>query len=213
LVFELFANRGLLMFCPQAVQWGDVATWVAAIATFAAVVVALLSTKMSLAAVERARAADRAEAAARDHEFAVGLAYVLDHELYMLGGELGVIVRQLQPDAVRAEPQLALKWLKENVPENAIPMTTRFAERLGVFGKVTAAKLLQLIGGQSTMLCVMEPERYVDAPVEIIVSGLESYRNALRLMAHQVAEVRTEIMKWSNEVSPTVANDWLSDIG
>jgi hypothetical protein len=127
------------MFCPNAIAWGDVATWVAGLASFLAVVVALWIARYS------ARDAKRRESEAK-HNAAKAMSVVIHGELVPLAGAMQVLL------AIRrhyGEQFTAAQFgeLTLGLDKISTPALDRFLERLDVFAPLVAGQLMIVYRG------------------------------------------------------------------
>jgi hypothetical protein len=130
-------------FCPMAVAWGDVATWVSGLASFLAVAVALWIARYS------AREAARREAETKRHA-AQAMAVALHGELVPLVGLLKgfqAIRRQYGEDFSARD----FDQLRFGVSRLVTPALDRFLERLDVFSPQVAGQLMIVYRGVLSM--------------------------------------------------------------
>ncbi len=142
--------------------WGDVATWVAALATFAAVLAALFANRSSIKALERARSDELARAAAANEAKAQRLALVFDHEIHLVLGDLFRVCNALAPDEVLRNARACSLVASSLWPGRNLPLLTQFVADLDVFEIRTAAQLT---------LAVSRWQAFTEARFERLLEG------------------------------------------
>ena len=163
-----------ITFCPAAVAWGDIATWLSGGATLAAVGVALYTSREGHRLARSLQADAKREAVERDAATAHRLALVIDHELFMVGGQLAALLGHVDSDYIEREPLAVIRMFEANLPKAGMPLSTRFVDQFGVFGSAPAAELMIALS-QFNVLCDRPaPVRVELAPLHVQRLGARS---------------------------------------
>ena len=165
-----------MIFCPDALAWGDVATWVSGLATVAAVIIALCSIK----AAERDR---RAEIDAQTR----AVADAICDELRAINWRLEQI-QQLDADAV----DFSTMWKAYARHTKAIvtPVLDILMDRMHLTDATTAAVVTSAYGNILRLRALIPPEAHVN-PGRPEAPGL---REAVRTTAAIVGPIRPRVV-------------------
>lgn len=193
-----------MAICPLGADWGNVADWAAvavalaaAVATFLAVLVAIRSSSTAIEEARRQRAEDRAAKKEEEKQAAKARAIVIDHELYMLGGDIRDIADRLSEPGFLDNPHAARVWVIEQFPTDPLPMLTRFAGELDAFGALGAGQLLRALSSLHVHRTFLHPKHFASfdddeakADMEAQVRSLRTFQGTIRIareLTHQFA--------------------------
>lgn len=193
------------MFCPQAVEWGDVATWVSGFGTLAAVIVA-----MYLAYRARAREEDRRarEAMARK-ENAMRFVLAFDYELHQLEWLLalfgGCATRALDQNGT---PLKVIELVDSKKSSMGLPLMMLQVDRFDMFDREVGAKLAICLSG------FMQMENGLTTPFEPRAFGTEIAARARcrwiqthALIVWRLAREAREAFRVEKEIQTLISTD------
>ena len=206
--------------CPLAVDWSNVADWAAvavaasaavanwvavavaaaaAGATLWAVVVAMRSSTAAIEEARRLRAEDRAAKFEAEKAAAVARSIVLDHELYMLGGEVRDIADHLSQPGALTKPHHARAWAAKQFPSDPLPLLTRFAGDLDAFGTTGAADLLSALSSWQVHRSMLADHRFEDSDDQEAREDMEALVRSLRTFQRVIAVARNLTYHWATD--------------
>ncbi|MEA9580714.1 hypothetical protein VC218_17975 [Xanthomonas nasturtii] len=199
----------VLMLCPMAADWGDVATWVSGAAATAAVIVALRTSREARSIAQASRdAADRAAAeerarlkAARDDQAAC-LAIVFHHELWLLHGQLREFATLLHEAAGQMMEEDIMNLLMWRRPQEALTMLTRLAESLDVFDRPIRALLLTAMSGWVSLRQGPAADDLRGAPLRVLIEGAIATANAVQGVANACGNAAVAILPLVRQTYP-----------
>ncbi len=203
-------------FCPLAADWGNWADWatvvvggLAAGGTLWAVIVAMKSSRTAIDEARRMRDEDREQRARVEHDRAVAMAIVLDHELFMLGSEINRIVQELDDQIDNTNRRAIAVWLQREVPADPLPMLSRFAMDMDHYGKEDASELLSILSSWHTLRDPIDVKRYEDWEDRQLEEDLMSISRAFRVFLQKLKDGRIVTITWASEVRPDLPpTDW-----
>jgi hypothetical protein len=132
------------MFCPQSVAWGDMATWAGAVATTAAVIVALVTAKRAGDVALKVHEKEENARRAKDDSLRHQLSIAFDSELYMAIGQLDLFCAHLE-DALGGASYQIESVMKVLYPKHGLSVVSRFSDRLDVFPIALSGELLAIL--------------------------------------------------------------------
>lgn len=179
------------IFCPTELAWGNVATWFTGLATFAAVGVALLNARGAARLATELHEREKQDQAERDVNTAKRLAIVIDHELYMWGGILRTVVEQEYPHALDV-----ILNAERLLPKEPMPLTSRFAPELGVFGGEDGAAIMKVLAQAQIIGSGPSPEDIDEAPEPIQRYAADAILQTLRGALSLVDGARAKLEPW-----------------
>jgi len=195
-----------MAMCPLGVDWGNVADWAAvvvalaaAVATFLAVLVAIRSSSTAIEEARRQRAEDRAAKKEEQKEAAKARAIVIDHELYMLGGEIRDIADKLSEPSFLDNPHAARVWMIKKFPTDPLPMLSRFAGDLDAFGAADAGKLLRALSSLNVHRSFLHPNYFEDFDDQQAKEDMEATVRSLRIFQHSIRVARELTHRWATD--------------
>lgn len=195
-----------MAMCPLSIDWGNVADWAAVVvaaiaagATLWAVVVAMRTSSTAVEEARRMRQEDRHVRTKAERDRAVARAIVLDHELYILGGEIRRIADGLAAPVSQADPVQARTWAAKQMPVNPLPMLTRFADDLDAFGTEGAADLLSALSSWYVNRTLLEESRFDGEEAPQIGRDLVSIVSAFRTFLAVLRVARNLTHHWATE--------------
>jgi hypothetical protein len=203
-------------FCPLEAAWGNLADWAAVIAgamaaagTIWAVVVAMKSSRTAIDEARRMRLEDREQRLAAEHDRAVAMAIVLDHELFMLGSEINRVSYELEEGFGKINLWNMAQSLEREMPKDPLPMLSRFAMNLDYYGKVDASELLSILSSWHTLRDPIDTKKYEDWEARQLQEDLRGVHDAFRVFLQKVRAGREITMRWAQSVrSDLPATDW-----
>lgn len=203
-------------FCPLAADWGNWADWAAVVVgalaaggTVWAVVVAMRSSRTAIDEARRMREEDREHQLRVEHDRAVAMAIVLDHELFMLGSEINRIVQELVEKIGDTNRRAIAVWLQREVPKDPLPMLSRFAMNMDHYGKEDASELLSILSSWHTLRDPMDENRYEDWEDIQLEKDLMAISRAFRVFLEKLRSGRIVTMTWASQVRPDLPpTDW-----
>lgn len=189
-------SRRMFAFCPQAVIWGDVATWAAAAATTVAVVVALYTSGSARRQVEKIREEENLRAEAERRAKAERLALVFEHELHLQLGELWRHIHWLSDDALETRTDELIAWHNDSfdMPVH-VTLLERFANEFEVFKPEVAASLSVALSRWLSMLKIL-PDKVANK------RDLLMLRKVLEHTAQQLVATRKDIRPYAEHIMP-----------
>lgn len=192
--------------CPLSTDWGNVADWAAVVvaaiaagATFWAVVVAMRTSSTAVEEARRMRQEDRDARISAERGRAVARAIVLDHELYILGGEILRIATALASPAAKAAPVQMRAWAYKQLPADPLPILTRFADDLDAFGTEGASDLLSALSSWYVNRTLLDEARTDGLPSSQIHDDLMAVERAFRTFLDVLRVARTLTLEWASE--------------
>ncbi len=195
-----------MAICPLSTDWGNVADWaavvvaaVAAGATLWAVRVAMRTSSTAVEEARRMRQEDRDARLKAERDRAVARAIVLDHELYILGGEIRRIADGIGAPVSRADPVQARIWAAKQMPVDPLPMLTRFADDLDAFGTEGAADLLSALSSWYVNRTLLDESRFDGEGPDQIGKDLASIESAFRTFLDVLRMARTLTHHWATQ--------------
>ncbi|MBA0449363.1 hypothetical protein D7Y61_18855 [Stenotrophomonas maltophilia] len=177
--------------------WSVAVAVVAAGATLWAVVVAMRTSRTALDEARRMRDEDRHARAKAERDKAVARAIVLDHEIYMLGGEIRELVEFLSGPMPRVDPAEALAFAFKAMPSDPLPMLTRFADDLEAFGTEGAASLLSALSSWYINRTLLDLSRFENLTLDEVATDLASVTRAFRTFLDVLREARMVTEHWA----------------
>lgn len=204
-----------ITFCPNEVAVGDLATWLAAIATLAAVWVALATSRRALSEIKRARDEDRALSKVASDAVAARLSVVFHSELFLLGESLKELLRSLESQDLADNPRWMIETMKYLLPTSGLSLLRQFSDKLDVFDRETAAQLLIVISFWNFILEAPSANTLEDAPPEVLLiardhtivtirNGINEIASAIFLTAPLAAKVRNNLPVFEWIITPQV---------
>lgn len=197
-----------LVWCPDAVAWGDVATWLASIGTIAAVIVALRTSRDSLRAVQKLREEDQALLAAERKEEAEALAVVIHHALYMLGSSLEGTAKNMRSQLDAGLPANAFVAFKLHTPTAAMGLVQHFSNRLFILPSAVRAAVLTVLADWHSITGAPPTSWGDQAPMDIQAAICENIHRSLVALLRNVRTAMDLIVPLANEARPGVHGDW-----
>lgn len=195
-----------MAICPLAVDWGNAADWAAVVvaaiaagATLWAVVVAMRTSSTAVEEARRMRQEDRDARIRAERDRAVARAIVLDHELYILGGEILRIASGLASPAAKAAPVQMRAWAYKQLPADPLPMLTRFADDLDAFGTQGASDLLSALSSWYINRTLLDEARTEGLPSSGIHEDLVAVEGAFRTFLDVLRVARSLTLEWASQ--------------
>ncbi|UYB52169.1 hypothetical protein OCJ37_19755 [Xanthomonas sp. AM6] len=192
--------------CPLSADWGSWADWAAVViaaiaagATFWAVLVAMRTSRTAVDEARRMRDEDRAARLQADKDRAVARAIVLDHELYVLGGEIRRIADVLSHPEALKDPVATAAWAAKQMPVDPLPMLTRFAGDLDAFGAGGAAKLLSALSSWYVNRTFLDQGRFQEDSALQIADDLRSIALAFETFLEVLRSARELTLHWATD--------------
>ena len=133
------------MFCPNAVVFGDLATWLSAVATIAAVLVALRTSNASLRAMKDLQREELERAEKARHDNAVAMSLGLHHEIYMAIGQMRFAAVQLQDPVVRSNAEYTLIEIRTVMPDEGMHLLPQLVDKLEAFEPTPRRMLMRCL--------------------------------------------------------------------
>lgn len=181
----------MVNFCPSEVAWGNIATWFTGFATLAAVGVALRNARNASRLAAELHEREKEDQKRRDVSTARRLAIVMDYELFMWGGTLRTIARETYPSDLDM-----ILTAEHMLPNNPLPMTSRFAPELGVFSDEDAAAIIKVLTQAQRIDAAPKPEGIDQAPEEVKRIAAEAILQTLQRTLSLVDDARERLAPW-----------------
>lgn len=205
-----------MAMCPLAVDWGNVADWASVIVgalaaggTIWAVIIAMRSSRTAIEEAQRMRSEDRQQRLRAEHDRAVAMAIVLDHEIFMLGSEINRVVHELEEKLQNTSRWAIATWLHREMPRDPLPMLSRFALNLDYYGKEDASQLLSILSSWNTLCDPIDQDRYENWEDKALEHDLRSILKAFRVFLAKLKDARIVTANWAAEVRPDLPpTDW-----
>lgn len=140
-----FGSIGELLWSQEA------AGWASALATFIAIVVALMTSQKALLAESAARDRDREEQSKKDTALAGRLAIVFDHEILILAQQLNEMSRELRHAINARNREELIEALTYEVSSDSLTLLAANTSSLHVFDGETAAKLMIVLSAWNSL--------------------------------------------------------------
>lgn len=179
----------------------DWTAW-SAVATAAAVGVALLTSRWALDAERRAREHSDAKAAAEDTALAERLAAVFDHELWMLIGQLEFLGHHLSVGIQQRDLASLRSALAGGVPLQALKLMSENTEQFRVFDRSTAVYLMQAVSAWNSISIAPTPELVEQAPDDYLVRWAQSTFNTYAGIVEELRTARAAVRPIAKRVNP-----------
>lgn len=134
------------MHCVSWLNCGDLGTWLAAIATFLAVIVALRTSDKSVRTALRLQRNEHLRIEKREEALRHQLAVAFDGDLYILIGQLEFFITMLRQAQGLATADAIWNVLEKSFPEHGLVMMERLIEKAEVFPPGLAGQLIAAVG-------------------------------------------------------------------
>ena len=134
------------MHCVSWLNCGDLGTWLAAIATFLAVIVALRTSDRSVRTALRLQQNEHRRIEKREEALRHQLAVAFDGDLYILIGQLDFFLTVLRQAQGLNSVDAIWSVLEKDFPEHGLVMIERLVERVEVFPPGLAGQLIAAVG-------------------------------------------------------------------
>ncbi len=139
----------------------------------------------------------------------VARSMVFDQELFALGGLISEIHDHLIPAEFEAAPVDALKWLVAELPVDPLPMLSRFAGELDVFGPTDSARFLCVLSGWDMVGMSGSREDPAEYNAAQALRLVKAMRGAQAVLLQELKAAREVTMRWMAEVRhDPPATDW-----
>lgn len=188
--------------------WSALGTLLAAGATLLAIRTALRTSQDALRDARAAREGAAIDRARSNEDRCRALALAFDHEIYLLGGLLSHVLESFTTAAIREDPFSTIRWVNNSLPQNPLPLLTRFAGELPLFGQADSAKLFAALGGWSSLREALTIRDTEQASPDELAAWLEACVGMLSFYRDELRRAREVSARWAGPLHHAVTPDW-----